>query len=80
MKDDREPDLTLDCRGMLCPMPVIMLGKRYAALGAGALIAVLADDEAARVDIPAWSRMRGQTYLGEDAIEDGTPRYWVRRV
>ena len=35
---------------------------------------------AARVDVPAWCRMRGQEYVGEDTADDGVPRYVVRRV
>jgi tRNA 2-thiouridine synthesizing protein A len=69
-------DLELDCRGMLCPLPVIELGKRYAEVPVGGLITVLADDVAARTDIPAWCRMRGQEFVGED--EPG--RYVVRRL
>jgi tRNA 2-thiouridine synthesizing protein A len=40
----------------------------------------VATDFAARVDIPAWCRMRDQEYVGEDQAEDGTPRYLVRRL
>ena len=69
-------DLELDCRGMLCPLPVIELGKRYAEVAVGGVVAVLADDVAARTDIPAWCRMRGQEYLGEEP----TGRYVVRRL
>ena len=72
-------DLELDCRGMLCPRPVIELGKHYAEVPVGGLVAVLADDVAARTDIPAWCRMRGQEYVGEDAAA-GAPRYLVRRI
>lgn len=70
------PDLELDCRGMLCPLPVIELGKRYAEVPVGGVVVVLADDVAARTDIPAWCRMRGQEFVGED--EPG--RYVVRRL
>ena len=75
-----DADLELDCRGMLCPLPVIELGKRYADVPVGGLVAVLADDAAARTDIPAWCRMRGQEYVGEEALDDGTGRYVVRRL
>ena len=74
------PDLELDCRGQLCPLPVIELGRRYGDVPVGGVVAVLADDVAARTDVPAWCRMRGQEYLGADAAPDGTPRYLVRRV
>jgi tRNA 2-thiouridine synthesizing protein A len=69
-------DLELDCRGLLCPLPVIELGKRYAEVPIGGLIAVLADDVAARTDIPAWCRMRRQEFVGEEP----TARYLVRRL
>lgn len=73
------PDLELDCRGMLCPMPVIELARRIAEVPVGAVVAVVTRDPAARVDVPAWCRMRGQEYVGEDAAADGEPRYLVRR-
>lgn len=73
-------DLELDCRGMLCPLPVIELGKRIGEVPVGGLVAVATEDVAARTDVPAWCRMRGQEYVGEEAAPDGTPRYLVRRV
>jgi tRNA 2-thiouridine synthesizing protein A len=74
------PDLELDCRGMLCPLPIIELGKRYAEVPVGGLVAVVATDVAARTDVPAWCRMRGQEYVGEESADDGSPRYVVRRL
>jgi tRNA 2-thiouridine synthesizing protein A len=73
-------DLELDCRGMLCPLPVIELGRRISDVPLGGTVAVAATDVAARTDVPAWCRMRGQEYLGEDPAADGTPRYVVRRI
>lgn len=70
----------LDCRGMRCPLPVIRLANHLPDLPVGATLAVVADDPAARPDIPAWCRMRGQAYAGEDRAEDGTPRFLVRRL
>jgi TusA-related sulfurtransferase len=72
-------DLELDCREMLCPLPIIELGRHLTDVPVGATIAVVATDAAARVDVPAWCRMREQEYLGEDTAADGTPRYRVRR-
>lgn len=74
------PDLELDCRAMRCPLPVIELARRLADVEVGRLIAVVTRDAAARVDVPAWCRMKEQEYAGEDLADDGTPRYWVRRV
>ena len=72
--------LELDCRGMLCPLPVIELARHVGDVEVGALVAVVTEDVAARVDVPAWCRMRGQEYVGEDTADDGAPRYLVRRT
>ncbi len=74
------PDLELDCRDQLCPMPVIELARRIGEVEPGQVVAVVADDAAARADVPAWCRMRGQEYVGEQTADDGTPAYLVRRV
>jgi TusA-related sulfurtransferase len=72
--------LELDCRGMVCPTPVIELARHIGDVPVGGQVAVVATDAAARVDVAAWCRMRGHEYLGEDAAADGTPRYLVRRL
>ncbi len=65
---------------MLCPQPIIELARRLESVPVGGLLAVVATDAAARYDVPAWCRMRGQEYVGEDAAADGVPRYVVRRM
>jgi TusA-related sulfurtransferase len=73
-------DLELDCREMRCPLPVIRLARSIGDVEVGQTLGVVAEDPAARSDVPAWCRMRGQEYLGEDTAADGTPRYLVRRL
>jgi TusA-related sulfurtransferase len=73
-------DLELDCRGQVCPQPVIELARRIGEVEPGQVVAVVADDSAARVDVAAWCRMRGQEYVGEQTADDGTPAYLVRRL
>ena len=73
-------ELEIDCRGMGCPMSVVELARRFGEVPVGGVVAVVATDVSARVDVPAWCRMRDQEYVGEDSAADGTPRYLVRRV
>ncbi|WP_328428287.1 cysteine desulfurase/sulfurtransferase TusA family protein [Streptomyces sp. NBC_00443] len=75
----REDVLVVDALGKLCPLPVIELAKVIGEVPVGGTVRVLADDEAARLDIPAWCEMRGQEYMGEEPAERGTA-YLVRRV
>lgn len=72
--------LELDCRGLVCPAPVIELARHVADMEIGGLVGVVASDAAARIDVPAWCRMTGQEYVGEDLAEDAVPRYVVRRI
>lgn len=81
---DAPAELVVDALGKRCPLPVIELAKRIGEVPPGGLVVVLADDEAARLDIPAWCDMREQTYEGEaPASAYGADRgfaYRVRRV
>lgn len=72
--------LELDCRGLVCPAPIIELARRLGEVEVGGTVAVVADDVAARWDVPAWCRMKGQDYVGENVADDGVPRYVVRRT
>ncbi|GAA1919586.1 cysteine desulfurase/sulfurtransferase TusA family protein [Streptomyces durmitorensis] len=70
--------LVVDALGKRCPLPVIELAKVIGDVPVGGTVTVLADDEAARLDIPAWCQMRGQEYVGEEPADHGAA-YVVRR-
>jgi cysteine desulfurase len=71
--------LVVDALGKRCPIPVIELAKVIGDVPVGGTVRVLSDDEAARLDIPAWCEMRGQEYVGEEPADRGSA-YVVRRV
>ncbi|MFF7964079.1 cysteine desulfurase/sulfurtransferase TusA family protein [Streptomyces sp. NPDC007903] len=75
----RAEELVVDSLGKRCPIPVIELAKVIGEVPVGGTVRVLSDDEAARLDIPAWCEMRGQEYVGEEEAERGAA-YIVRRV
>ncbi|MDT0399009.1 MULTISPECIES: cysteine desulfurase/sulfurtransferase TusA family protein [Streptomyces] len=77
--EDRTETLVIDAVGRRCPIPVIELAKAIGTVPVGATIRVLADDEAARLDIPAWCEMRNQEYSGEEPAPQGTA-YLIRRT
>lgn len=77
---DQRVALELDCRDLLCPLPIIELARHVGEVAPGEVIAVVATDVAARHDVPAWARMRSHEYLGEDRAADGSPRFLVRRL
>ncbi|WP_037604852.1 cysteine desulfurase/sulfurtransferase TusA family protein [Streptacidiphilus rugosus] len=75
----------VDVLGKLCPIPVIELARQFPAVPVDGVIAVLSDDEAAAIDIPAWCHMRSQAYEGQAPAADYLPgatgtAYLVRRL
>ncbi len=60
---DVKEDTVLDCRGLLCPMPVVRIGREIGGLGAGRVLKVLATDRGALADVPAWAEDTGNEML-----------------
>ena len=72
-------DATLDCYGLLCPMPIVQTAKRLKTMKAGEVLEVVATDPGIREDMPAWCRTTGQEFLG--AEDDGEAvRVYIRKV
>ena len=78
--DGRPVPIVVDARGLRCPLPVIRLAQAARDAAPEAVIEVWATDPAARADIPAWCRMRGQDFLGEVTADGGHAAYRVRTV
>jgi tRNA 2-thiouridine synthesizing protein A len=57
-------DITLDCEGLLCPLPVLKARKRLMQLSSGQVLCVRATDAMARVDLPHFCSEAGHAYLG----------------
>ena len=43
---------TVETLGLLCPLPVLKARKRLQTLEAGQILQLIADDPAARIDVP----------------------------
>lgn len=72
-------DDTLDTVGLLCPLPVLKARKRLMGMAPGSVLAVLADDPAAAVDVPHFCAEAGHTLLGQ-TIEGRVRRFLIRRA
>jgi tRNA 2-thiouridine synthesizing protein A len=72
------PDV-VDARGLRCPLPVIRLAAAARDHGTGDLLTVWSTDPAARLDVPAWARMRGHRVVVERELA-GAPAAWAITV
>ncbi|WP_454043606.1 sulfurtransferase TusA family protein [Cellulosimicrobium sp. Marseille-Q8652] len=71
--------VVVDARGLRCPLPVIRLAAAARERGAGDLLTVWSTDPAARLDVPAWARMRGHRVVEERELP-GSPAAWAVTV
>ena len=70
--------LTIDALGKKCPIPIIMLAERIREVAIGQTIEVLADDPAARSDLPAWCMLKSQEFVRTRDLPTGWS-FLVRR-
>lgn len=64
--DPTDDDVLVDALGKPCPQPVIELARAVADLEVGRRVRLLADDEAAWVDVPVWCRMQRQRLVSKE--------------
>ena len=56
-------DQTLDCKGMVCPLPIVKTTKKTKEMSSGQTLEVLADDKAFEPDITAWCKRTGNSLV-----------------
>ncbi len=57
-------DEVLDTVGLYCPIPIIRTAERMKRLDGGAVLEVISDDRVILIDMPAWCRSTGNSFLG----------------
>jgi len=74
-----KPDVTLDCFGLTCPMPIFNASQKIKTMEVGEVLEVIATDEGIVADMPDWCRRTGNEFLGTTE-EDGEYRVYVRKL
>ncbi len=75
----KDESRVLDCRGLLCPVPIIRLSKAVKELPVGGRIRMMATDPGSEPDMRAWERQTGNRLL--EATRDGKEfRFLVERA
>ena len=72
-----EAPVVLDASDRGCVLMLLDLRALVTTLAPGTLVHVAATDPAAGIDLPAWCRLTGPTWLGPTPTP-GRPRYALR--
>lgn len=76
---DYEIKETLDCSGLLCPMPVVKTSKKIKELEVGDVFEMISTDPGAMPDMQAWANQT-QHELLESIEEDSVYRFVIKKT
>lgn len=72
-------DETLDCYGLMCPMPIFKTSGKIRDIEVGKVLEVIATDEGIKKDIATWCGTTGNELLGIQE-EGGEIHVFIRRL
>ncbi len=70
--------VTLDLKGLACPLPIVKTAQALKGLASGDLLEALATDPGSVADFAAWCRSTGNE-LVEQERADGVFRFVIRK-
>jgi len=70
--------VTVDTRGLSCPMPIVRTAQAVRNLPSGTLLEVLATDPGSQKDFVAWSRSTGNELVSQ-SVDGAVYRFLIRR-
>jgi len=62
-----QADKSIDCFGLMCPMPIIKTAQTVKGMKIGQVLEVVATDKGIKQDMPAWCKTTGNECM---SIED----------
>jgi tRNA 2-thiouridine synthesizing protein A len=73
-----KPDKTLDCTGLLCPMPVVKTRKTIKDMQVGQILEMVATDPGSIPDMEAWAKQTQHELLLAQKEEGGKFRFLIK--
>lgn len=78
MTDALTVDQTLDCKGILCPMPIVKLGAAIKTMTPGQVLQLETTDPGSVPDVAAWAVSSGNRILSQDKVGP-VMRFWIQK-
>lgn len=75
-----EIKLTLDCKGLSCPMPMMKVAKAMKDMKSGEVLEMFGTDPGTKTDLPAWCTKSGNEYVSCTDLEGGINRFVIKKA
>lgn len=79
MSDSIKADITMDLKGMACPMPVIKVSQQIKKMQPGQILAAETTDPGAHADFPAWAKTTGNEILSTEK-KDTVSTFYIKKL
>jgi len=79
MSEEIKPDLEIDLKGLLCPLPMVRVSQNISKIPVGGVLKAVATDPGSLADIPSWARTTGNEVLKTEK-GDKLFTFYVKRV
>lgn len=77
--DKSQANVTLDLKGLSCPMPVVKTKKALDSMQAGQVLFIEVTDKGSKADIPAMLKRTGNELLGMDE-KDNIFTFFIKKT
>lgn len=77
---DVTPDVTLDCKGLLCPMPVVKTRRAMKKMEVDQVLEMIATDPGVVPDMEAWERQTRHDVLLVEELGEDLFRFLIRKT
>ena len=77
---EHEVDVSIDCKGLICPMPVVKTRKALKRMDIDQILEMVATDPGSVPDMEAWEKQTRHQILHSDEPEEGVFRFVIRKT
>jgi len=71
--------VTVDTKGLSCPMPMMKLAKAIKGIKSGEAVEMFGTDPGTKSDLPKWCTKSGNTLVEQSDVEEGVFRFVIQK-
>ncbi|MCX7678626.1 MAG: sulfurtransferase TusA family protein [Spirochaetes bacterium] len=79
MAEDIKADVTMDLKGLKCPLPVVKVSQQIKKMQIGQILMAETTDPGAHADFPAWAKTSGNEILRIDKDGD-VSKFYIKKL
>lgn len=72
--------MTLDCKGLSCPMPMMKVAKAMKELNVGEVLEMFGTDPGTKTDLPNWCEKTGNQLIECTDLEGGITKMLIQKA